>query len=178
MTLSDAIIAATGGPTVNDGLRSFYLTYVGALPGAATAALDDLERAFLHSQMPGAPGSNNDLWVVYLRDDLGYSGSLMDMKTAWWNYLAATVNPLGPPVAVTQPTISRSGNVLTLVPAQWQGADTVRIRWQRNGAGINGTLNDLTYTLKPADAGKRIRVRIRAINQFGTTRVFSNVIEV
>ena len=77
--INDAILAATGGPTVADGLLAFYQA-----GGATAAALADAERQWLRIQMPAAEGSNSDLWVQYLIG-LGYAGSLDDMKLRFWS---------------------------------------------------------------------------------------------
>ena len=78
-TLNDAILRATGGPTVNDGLRAYYNTQ-----GIPYGALNDMERAFLRVQMPTAEGTTNDLWMQYLTDVLGYTGTLNDMQLQYW----------------------------------------------------------------------------------------------
>lgn len=90
MTLNDAILAATGGPTVNDGLRAYYNAQ-----GVPYGSLDDMERAFLRIQLPIATGTTNDLWMQYLSGTFGYTGTLNDMQRKYWNSIA-TIPPLGP----------------------------------------------------------------------------------
>ena len=74
MTLNDAILAATGGPTVNDGLMSYY---------GGVGALRDRERAWLLAN-GGVSGTNQDLWMQALLG-AGYTGTLNDMQFSFWS---------------------------------------------------------------------------------------------
>lgn len=85
--INDAILAATGGPTVPDGLLSFYQSL-----GATSGQLNDAEYEFLLSQGV-SPAHINDMWFTYLRAK-GYTGALDDMLAAWWGAGA----PVGPSV--------------------------------------------------------------------------------
>ncbi len=88
MTLNDAILAATGGPTVNDGLRAYYFSSMGNPPALLGAPLGDLERAFLRTQMPAAEGTTNDLWMQYLvGGGVVTVGTLNDMQRQFWEGL-------------------------------------------------------------------------------------------
>lgn len=78
-TVNDAILLATGGPTVPDGLRAYYKA-----AGATGETLPDLERQFLKIQMPVADGTNQDLWSQYLSGAFGYVGSLADKLLQYW----------------------------------------------------------------------------------------------
>ena len=76
----DAILAETGGPTVNDGLQSYFLAN-----GATSGSLGDLEQQFLVAQGV-SNGTNADLWLKFLTG-LGSpynSGTLTDRLTLWW----------------------------------------------------------------------------------------------
>jgi hypothetical protein len=78
--LNDAILATTGGSTVNGGLRSFYLSN-----GATSGTIGDLERQFLLARGVSG-GTNQDLWLKFLTG-LGApynDGSLTDRLTLWW----------------------------------------------------------------------------------------------
>lgn len=75
-TLGDNIKRATGGTTINDGLSSWFSR-------TASESLNDAERRWLLSQAATTAGANNDLWYQFLRDAL-YTGSLNDMKLAYW----------------------------------------------------------------------------------------------
>lgn len=86
-TLNDEILRVTGGPTVNDGKRNFFYDLLGSPGGLAGATLDDMERAFLRVQMPAAEGTTNDLWMQYLGDVFGYSGTFNDMQLQYWSGL-------------------------------------------------------------------------------------------
>lgn len=79
-TLNDEILRATGGPTVNDGLRAFFLAN-----GATAGTLNDLERQYLKVVFPAgaAAASNNDLWMGYLAT-LGHTGALNDRLLQFW----------------------------------------------------------------------------------------------
>ena len=77
MTLNDAILAATGGPTVNDGLRAYYIA-----GGATAGTLNDLERQFLIAN-GGVSGTNQDMWMALLSGQ-GYTGTLNDMMLQFW----------------------------------------------------------------------------------------------
>ena len=77
MNISEAILAATGGPSVPEGLRDWYIAN-----GAVAGSLPDLEKQFLLSQ--GGEGfSNRDMWVLLL-EAAGYVGSLNDMLYQFW----------------------------------------------------------------------------------------------
>jgi hypothetical protein len=76
LTLNDAILAATGGPTVNDGLRAYY---------AATESetLGDAELRWLKAQ-PGVTATVvNDCWRQFLTGQ-GFTGTLDDQLYAYW----------------------------------------------------------------------------------------------
>lgn len=83
-TLNDEILRATGGPTVNDGLRAWFLSH--GATGPATAPLNDLERQFLQAANvgPGDEGTNNDLWMKIL-DTSGYNGTYNDKLLQFWS---------------------------------------------------------------------------------------------
>jgi hypothetical protein len=77
-TLNDAILAATGGPTINDGLRAHYLA-----GGATGGDLNDLERQYLLAN--GATGGAlEDLWLQALTAAGYTTGSLNDRLLAFW----------------------------------------------------------------------------------------------
>ena len=85
-TLNDAIMRVTGGPTVSDGLRSYFIANGGSIVAAVAAAggtLNDIIRAFLNSQ--GIPyGVLNDMWMQFLTL-LSYQGTRNDMEYQWWS---------------------------------------------------------------------------------------------
>lgn len=74
--LQDEIKRATGGATVNEGLSSWYSR-------TASESLQDAERRWLLAFPATSSGANQDLWYQYLRS-LAYTGSLNDMKLAYW----------------------------------------------------------------------------------------------
>ena len=74
-TLNDAILTATGGPTINDGLSSHFERTV-------DEALNDAEYRFL-IDAGATPTQLNDMWFELLRA-LGYVGALNDMKLEFW----------------------------------------------------------------------------------------------
>jgi len=75
MSLNDRILAATGGPTVNGGLASYY----GKTP---TETLNDAAYRWLRAQGV-APAKLNDMWYEFLRGQ-GYTGSFNDMVYKYW----------------------------------------------------------------------------------------------
>ena len=83
-TLNDVVMQVTGGPTYNDGLRSYYIAQGGAPVAAVAAAggsLADIERAML--QTKGATfGPINDMWMQYLS---AANGALSDRMFGFWN---------------------------------------------------------------------------------------------
>ena len=85
--LNDEILRATGGPTVNEGLALWFSKL-------ATEALGDAERRWLLTQAGAVAGTINDLWYAVLRA-AGHTGSLNDMKLAYWASLptGATIVP-------------------------------------------------------------------------------------
>ena len=81
-TLNDEILRATGGPTVNDGLRAWFLAR-----GATSGTLEDLERQFLNVVYP--PGNDtdtiSDLWNGFLTQS-GYTlGTVQDRQLQYWS---------------------------------------------------------------------------------------------
>jgi len=77
VTMRDAILFLTGGPTVNDGLLSFYQTN-----GAVSNNLIDAENEFLIAR--GVVSSaKSDMWREFLLG-LGLSGTNNDMRSEWW----------------------------------------------------------------------------------------------
>jgi hypothetical protein len=84
------------------------------------------------------------------------------------------------PRNLSLPTITGSavvGEVLTLNLGDWQAVGDVTYTRQvlRDGAAIEGALGD-QYTLVEADAGKMIRLRVTAENEYGETVVESEAI--
>lgn len=84
MTLNDAILAATGGPTVNDGLRAWFSVGVA---NPQNYSLNDLERAWLKIQNPTTTATTiSDMWMDYLKGVGGIiPGTLNDMQRQYWN---------------------------------------------------------------------------------------------
>lgn len=74
---NDAILAKTGGPTINDGLASYYSKTAGE-------TLQDAESRWLSAHVGVTAKSIPDKWYQYLRG-LGYTGTLGDMKNKFWN---------------------------------------------------------------------------------------------
>lgn len=80
-TLNDEILRATGGPTVNDGLRSYFTAN-----GGVGGTLDVLERTWLLLQFPTAPVDSpiGDLWM---RFPLPAGGAINDKKLRFWSLI-------------------------------------------------------------------------------------------
>ena len=77
--INDAILAATGGPTVNDGLVTYYQAN-----GAVSDDLQDAELEFLQALVvPVAAGSLQDMWLEFLGVQ-GFIGALDDRRAAFW----------------------------------------------------------------------------------------------
>ena len=74
MQINDCIVAATGGPTIEEGLATYYAKTV-------DETLNDAEYRWLGEQ--GAPGSLNDRWHEFL-SALGLSGDIDDMQHFFW----------------------------------------------------------------------------------------------
>ena len=87
-TLNDEILRATGGPTVQDGLRFWYASNGGAPYGA----IEDMERFFLLANV-ASPGTNQDLWMKYMVSQGFVSGTLNDRLLAFWSAQATPVFP-------------------------------------------------------------------------------------
>lgn len=77
-TLNDEILRVTTGPTVNDGLKAFYLSR-----SAAGTTLPDLEASYLKLQAGVTPGPISDMWMQYLGLK-SYSGTINDRQYTWW----------------------------------------------------------------------------------------------
>ncbi len=74
--INDAILGATGGPTVNDGLALWFSK-------TTNECLADAERRWLLAFPATSSGTNQDLWDEYLTS-LGHTGSLNDKMLAYW----------------------------------------------------------------------------------------------
>jgi hypothetical protein len=74
--INDNILAATGGPTVNDGLVDWY--------GQLNGSINDAENLWLKQRpYPITSAHSNDMWYQFLRAD-GYTGALSDMLAQYW----------------------------------------------------------------------------------------------
>lgn len=78
-TLNDEILRVTGGPTVSDGLRAFYLAR-----GAVGTTLNDLELSYLKARAGVTATTLSDCWVQYLAAK-GYAGTMNDKLLQWWS---------------------------------------------------------------------------------------------
>ncbi len=77
--INDDILSATGGPTVNEGLLSYYQTN-----GATSDDLQDAELEFLEALVvPVTAGSLQDMWMEFLGVQ-GFTGALDDRRAAFW----------------------------------------------------------------------------------------------
>lgn len=74
--INDEILRATGGPTVNEGLSTWFSR-------TASESLGDAARRWLLAKASTTSGSNRDLWYEFLRDE-GYSGAVNDMLLSYW----------------------------------------------------------------------------------------------
>jgi len=74
--LDDEILRATGGPTVNDGLATWFSK-------TKDESLQDAEMRFLSGKLVLVSATIQDRWYAWL--SLTYSGSLNDMKLAYWS---------------------------------------------------------------------------------------------
>ncbi len=79
MQINDEILRATGGPTINDGLASWYGM-------TASETLNDAEMRWLLSQAGTTTGTINDLWFEFLSNaPNSFTGALNDMKLLYWS---------------------------------------------------------------------------------------------
>ena len=80
-TLNDEILRATGGPTVQDGLRAYYL-----LNGATDGNIMDMEREYLLGAiaLPALPATNQDLWGQLFIDEGFPNGTYNDQALQFW----------------------------------------------------------------------------------------------
>ncbi len=81
MSINDEILRVTGGPTVNDGLATFFSK-------TATETVQDAEQRFLIAEVGAVGQSINDLWYTWLRSQ-AFTGALNDMKLAYWKSKAS-----------------------------------------------------------------------------------------
>lgn len=79
-SINDNILFVTGGPTVNDGLLTFYKAR-----GATSNVLVDAEIEFLIARGISY-SSRTDMWNAFLSGiaSITLSGTLSDMKASWW----------------------------------------------------------------------------------------------
>lgn len=84
LSLNGAILYVTGGPTVNEGLFSYF--------GGAGTTLKDRERAWLEG-LTAVRGSIEDMWHDYLYNVRGYAGSRNDMELRFWQDGGAAAPP-------------------------------------------------------------------------------------
>ena len=75
--INDEVLRATGGPSLNDGLATWF-------GRTATETIGDAERRWLLAQAGAAGGTLGDLWYAVLRA-AGHTGSLNDMKLSYWS---------------------------------------------------------------------------------------------
>lgn len=129
--LNDCILAATGGPTVPDGLLAYYRAN-----GATSANRVDAEGEFLAAQGFGT-GDLGDRWYAYL-GSLGYTGSLNDRLLAFWCGATPPTPPggseqfqfdieTGPESEYGYATINAGGPYGTLTPGSFLGYTVHRI---------------------------------------------------
>ena len=80
-TVNDEILRATGGPTVPDGLRAWYLSH-----GASSGTLQDMERQFLLALYVGGTEEMTiaDLWRGFLIQSGYITGTLQDKQLQYW----------------------------------------------------------------------------------------------
>ncbi|MBT8438905.1 MAG: hypothetical protein KJO91_04195, partial [Gammaproteobacteria bacterium] len=76
LNINDAILGKTGGPTIADGLATWFSK-------GANESLQDAERRWLLSFGATTSGTNQDLWNQYLTS-LGYSGTFNDKYLEYW----------------------------------------------------------------------------------------------
>lgn len=172
MTLDDAILAATGGPTVTDGLLAWYQAN-----GAVSDCLPDAERQFLRIQMPAAEGTTQDLWMEYL-DGLPFTGSLSDRLLQYWTFQAGPAGPI--PVNTTAPVVTgtpQSGNALSCSTGVWTDAEGYSYRWLDSGTPIIGETQS-SLSLNSSYLGKDISCRVTASNSVGSASVDSNAVTI
>ncbi len=174
MTLDDAILAATGGPTVNDGLRAWFIDQ-----GAPDlGSLDDIERAFLRIQMPVFPEhSTSDLWFEYT-GTLGYTGDLNDRKLQYW---VAQLQDVGnSPSNDIEPAITgtpQPGNTLTCSTGTWTGAQSYNFQWFDDVDPIIGSTQQ-TFTPDVGHVGLTLSCNVTASNEWGSASMMSNSVTV
>ncbi len=82
MQYNDLVVKATGGPTYDDGLSNYY----GRL---WNENMNDAEYRWLIFQ-GATPGELNDMRFEFLRS-LGFSGTYLDMRWAFWTMEAAGI---------------------------------------------------------------------------------------
>ncbi len=174
-TLNGAILKATGGPTVNDGLRAFFLAN-----GATSGSLNDLAMQFLASK-GFSSGALNDRWMAYLAS-LGYNQPTLNEREFWyWNGLAAS--PPAIDFSADQLTIDSGGSVgltwvvqgavtitasATPANAQWTGAKP-----ESGQAVITNLTADQRFTLSATNANgtTTVNVDIQVVAQSITASV-------
>jgi hypothetical protein len=83
--INDNILKFTGGPTINDGLGTWFGRTV-------DETLNDAEFRWLRANDSQVIGTINDMWFNMLRA-AGYTGSLTDMLFAYWNAPAVFALP-------------------------------------------------------------------------------------
>ena len=73
-TINDAILAATGGPTINDGLATWFSK-------TPNESLQDSEKRWLQEQ-GATPGHINDMWVEVFGNE---NENINDVKLRYWS---------------------------------------------------------------------------------------------
>jgi len=82
-TITDEVLRATGGPTVQDGLRAFYIG-AGVTGGGA---IEDLERKYLILSIVGPippRATNQDLWRIFFAEG-AFDGTYNDQQLKFWS---------------------------------------------------------------------------------------------
>jgi len=75
--LNDEILRATGGPTINEGLATWFSK-------TKDESLQDAEMRFLTGKLVLVDASIQDRWYAWL-GVLGHTGALNDRKLQYWS---------------------------------------------------------------------------------------------
>ena len=152
VNINDAILKATAGPTLNEGLLAWYRGN-----GATSYDIQDAENEFLTARSAPA-GQIADRWFAYL-GTLTYTGSLDDRRYQYWTARAVNIWNTTNILAVTNTTVNATQAIITAPITAGQ----VSFRWNSATAG---DVPNRTFRLRFTSNGVAGQYRVTANSPF------------
>lgn len=169
-TISNVAAPSISGSTVEGS--TLTATYGSWDPADATVTLQWRRGSTVVGEGPTykttAVDVGSSLTVRATASKVGHTGAFTD--SAAHGPVTAAPPVVVAPTSTTLPTVtgtSRVGSRLMGSVGTWTGSPTYTYRWTRNGVAISGATGT-SYTLKAADAAKKIAFSVTATNTAGS----------